>query len=93
MFSNEWKTAKQFADRFMNSRAEADMQGIIMAVLGVVVGAILISSLVPSQITTLTNASTSGWSTGTISTYNAVPILFVVAVLMIPVAIVLKLVK
>ena len=73
--------------------AEVDLGGIIMAIIAVVVGGILISSLVPGSIESLETTNTTAWATGTASTYEAIPTLFAVAVLAIPIAIVIKLTK
>lgn len=83
MFRNVIKTAERKARKVFekmgkDERAEANL---FKMVIGVFIVAILIGALIPTAITSIMGANQTGWDAGTIATYDALPILIVVAVI------------
>lgn len=62
----------------MNEKAEA---GIFKLIMGLFIIAILIGALIPSALQSVINGRNASWSAGVLSTYDALPILIVVAVI------------
>ena len=57
-------------------KAELSIGKIIMLVLGVYVTA----ALIPGAITTLTNASTTGWDASTIALWGIIPLIVIIGI-------------
>lgn len=74
----EIMTRKVFEKFGMDEKAEA---GVFKLVMGLFIVAILVGALIPTAITSVSSANTTGWDAGTIATYNALPVMLTVAVI------------
>ena len=79
--------------QWRDQKAELNIGEIIGAIIAIVVGAILVGALLPTAVNNTNAGLNTSWSTSLQSTWNAIPIMEVVAGLLIFVAIVTKLSK
>ncbi len=71
--------ARKVFERF--GRDEKAEGGTFKLVMGLFIAAILVGALIPTAITSIVAGRNATWSSGVLSTYDAIPILVAVAVI------------
>ena len=55
--------------------------GLFKLIMGLFIVAILVGALIPTAVQSVINGRNTSWATGVLSTYDAIPILVVIAVI------------
>lgn len=81
------------APRKYNDKGELNIGEIIMAIIAIVIASILVGALLPTAVNNTTGGRNGSWTASLLSTWDAIPIMEVLAGLLIFVAIIVRLSK
>jgi len=72
-----------------NSRGMATAREIIASVIALVLGLYVTAYLVPDAISSILNASTTGWDAGLVALWSVIPVMAIITIVVIVLAILL----